>query len=100
MFRKVTLVLGFLFALCMAPHSFALPPDVPDGSIVSVRIEGTKRIDSATVKAALKTDEGQKVVASRIRRDIRAIFQTGFFDDVVVQYEPVDGGVALVFVVK
>ncbi|TNE84410.1 MAG: outer membrane protein assembly factor BamA [Deltaproteobacteria bacterium] len=98
----MTRLLPFLLALFVAlvPMLAEAAPPVPArGRIVSVEVEGTRRIEEATVLAAIRMRAGEELSASKVRRDLRGVYATGFFDDVKVDMRPTAEGVAVVFVV-
>ncbi|MCP4805671.1 MAG: outer membrane protein assembly factor BamA [Proteobacteria bacterium] len=71
------------------------------GTIVSLRVEGNKRIEDAAVLAAVQLNEGEELAAWKIRRDIKGVYRTGFFEDVQVDVVDADvhGGVVVTFLV-
>ncbi|MBW2257113.1 MAG: outer membrane protein assembly factor BamA [Deltaproteobacteria bacterium] len=64
-----------------------------------VSVEGTRRIEQATVLAAIGLRSGQVVTPERVRRDLKSVYATGFFDDIRVEMVDEGGGVALIFTV-
>ncbi|MBF0153128.1 MAG: outer membrane protein assembly factor BamA [Magnetococcales bacterium] len=54
------------------------------GGVESIRIQGNQRIEADTVKSYLKIDRGQPFDAEKIRASIKALYDTGFFKDVVL----------------
>lgn len=63
--------------------------------LTDVAVEGVKRIDEAAVLAPMTLRRGSKLTPEAVRRDIRAIYKTGFFDDVEVILEQEGDRVAL-----
>jgi outer membrane protein insertion porin family len=72
------------------------------GTVVSIQIEGNRRIEEAVVRAAIDAKPGQKLYPSQVRLDIKAIFSTGFFQDVQVDVSAADaeGGVVVTYLVS
>ncbi|MBI3610849.1 MAG: outer membrane protein assembly factor BamA [Nitrospirae bacterium] len=66
-------------------------------AIVSIEIRGNSRIESSTIRARIKTKEGGPFSADLIRDDIQSLYQLGFFLDVRVDSEPVEGGLRLIY---
>jgi outer membrane protein insertion porin family len=92
------LLLALLLLLLSLPAQ-AMPPAPAEGTVTRVTIEGNRRIEDATVLASIFLRSGQTLSAEAVRRDIRNIYRTGFFDDIRVE-TIVDGdGVQVVFVV-
>lgn len=73
-----------------------------DGTVKDLRVEGNKRIEDAAVLAAVQLQEGESLAGWKIRRDIKSVYRTGFFEDVQVDVADadVDGGVIVTFLVE
>ncbi|HUK55499.1 MAG TPA: outer membrane protein assembly factor BamA [Nitrospiria bacterium] len=69
-------------------------------TVVAIEIRGNKRIETSTIRSRIKTTEGSPLSADRIREDINALYQLGFFGDVRVDSEPADGGVKVIYQVS
>ena len=70
-------------------------------TVTAVRVEGNRRIEEAAVMAAVQLRTGEAVAPWKIRRDIKAVYRTGFFQDVQVDVSAADaqGGVVVTFIV-
>ena len=68
--------------------------------IKAIKIQGNKRIEAPAIRGRISLKEGEPFSAEKIREQIRAIYQMGYFEDVRVETEPVAGGVAVMFVVS
>lgn len=63
------------------------------GKIINaVEIRGLKRIEKDAVLAKIGAKPGQALTSEQIRTDIQGLFNMGFFDDIEVLGEPVEGG--------
>lgn len=88
------------FSFCFDQESFAEVDGSKGGTIVvTIEIRGNHRIETATIRSRLKTKEGSPLSADVIRDDIKSLYQLGFFSDVRVDSEPVEGGVKLIYLV-
>lgn len=100
-------MLRLLVALAFAPvlaatwtsPAWAQPPAVVEGTVRRVVIEGNRRIEEATVLAAIGLRPGDELTPSRVRRDLKAVMATGFFDDVRVEAVVEGDGVRVTFLV-
>lgn len=54
------------------------------GHVVDVRITGLRRVEEAALMAAVGLRSGEMLASWKIRRDLVAIYETGFVDDVQV----------------
>lgn len=70
----------------------AAPLARPQGSVTRIEIEGNTRVEDATVLAALDLRRGDPITRSRVRQVVKAVYATGFFDDVKVELEPDNDG--------
>ena len=77
------------------------PSSLAEGRVVAVRVEGNRRVEEAAVLALVQLREGDTLAAWKIQRDIKAIFRSGFFDDIQVDISDADamGGKIVTFVV-
>lgn len=69
-------------------------------TIKSVEIKGNKAISTPTIVAKLKTRAGQLYYPQTARDDIKRLFETGFFADISLDVEDVEGGVKVIFKVE
>lgn len=67
--------------------------------IGAIIVQGNKRIEVPAIQARLTLKTGEIFTAERIREQIRALYQMGYFEDVRVETEPKAGGLAVIFVV-
>ena len=74
-------------------------PAPAEGQVARVAVQGTHRIEEATVLAAIGLRRGQSLSADKVRRDIKSIYATGFFSDVRVDVSSEGGGVAVTYTV-
>jgi outer membrane protein insertion porin family len=86
-----------LFLAFWSSLAVAAPPVSADGLVTRVSVEGQRRIEEAAVLAAIGMRQGEQLSAEKVRRDLRSVYATGFFRDVVVDLEPEGEGVAVVF---
>ncbi|WP_227814395.1 outer membrane protein assembly factor BamA [Nitrogeniibacter aestuarii] len=88
---KRSLISGFLAALFAASPVFAFEPFV----VKDIRVEGIQRTEAGTVFNYLPVKVGDRFTEAQAQEAIRALFGTGFFDDVRIESE---GDVLVVFV--
>lgn len=89
-----------LFFLAWSQVALAQAPVPATGEVVGVRVEGTRRIEADTVLANVGLRRGDSLSPYKVRRDLKAVYATGFFDDVRIELFPDDdGGVQVVFMV-
>jgi len=78
------------------PHAWAEQGVSP--IIRKIEIVGNRRIDSGTILNKIASKVGEPLSMATLQQDIRAIYDTGgYFENVQVESEPVDGGVRLIY---
>ncbi len=76
-------------------------PVEASGRVGNVRVEGTRRIEEAAVLSNIGLRRGDTLTPEKVRRDLKSVWDTGFFQDVVVRTSDGEGNtVDLLFVVK
>jgi outer membrane protein insertion porin family len=78
----------------MAPAAHAAPLAAPpEGARVSrIEVRGSERVEEATVLAVLDLSRGARITRSGMRAVVKAVYATGFFDDVRVLLEEAGDG--------
>lgn len=70
-----------------------------EGPVKGTEVRGNKKIDTFAILAKIKTKENQSLNQQQLREDLKAIYQMGFFEDVQVSTEAVEGGIKVIFTV-
>ncbi len=96
----VMAVVAFVFLLTMFFAGAAHGQAAPELVIRDITVIGNSTIEVDTILYALKSRIGQPAEANQIRRDIKALYRSGFFDEVNVEYEAVEDGIKLIYIVK
>ena len=94
---RVALILGFLF------WSLALPafPAPQAGQVIeNIEIKGNRRIPRETIMAHVYTRPGDIYDSISLERDMRSIWNTGYFEDVRVEREESPKGWHVYFYVR
>lgn len=65
--------------------------------VVAVQVRGQKRIEEAEIRTRIQTVAGEPLDSTRIARDVRSIFQQGFYRDVQVYVEESPAGPTVIF---
>jgi outer membrane protein insertion porin family len=63
----------------------------------SVRVEGNRRIEDAAILLVVNTRAGDLVDQARLDKDLRAVYQMGYFDDVKIRLEDGPKGDIVIF---
>ncbi|MBX3727000.1 MAG: outer membrane protein assembly factor BamA [Xanthomonadales bacterium] len=77
--------------LALAAQAHAVDPFV----VQDIRIEGLSRISEGTVFNYLPVERGDRVDPARVAESVRALYRTGFFEDVAINRQ---GGILVVTV--
>lgn len=68
--------------------------------IQTIRVEGNAKVESEAILNLLSTQKGTSVVQSKVRDDIRSLYQLGYFSEIKVFKEPSGPGIDLVIQVR
>jgi len=95
----------WLFGLALGLLFFALPALAQEGlagqKITEVRINGLERISDQTARAQLEVQPGADYNARAVARDIRRLYDQGFFATIRADASPAaGGGVVLTYIVE
>ena len=89
-------VIAAVLALCLAVAAAgARAQDFAPFTVKDIRVEGLQRTEPGTVFSYLPVKVGETMTAERARAALRALYATGFFQDVRLE---VEGDVLVVFV--
>ncbi len=69
------------------------------GRVLAVEVVGLKRVEEAAVLAVISTRAGVDATPRAIQRDVKAIYRTGFVDDVRVDVETRADGVVVRYLI-
>ena len=63
--------------------------------ITEIKIEGNRRVQDKTIASAISVKVGDEVSAEQITKDLRAIWDKGFFKDIQILQDVTDQGIIL-----
>lgn len=81
---RVALLVGFVFFAVAAWTSMAVA-QTEAGRVSEVVVQGTQRIDPATVRSYMLIQAGDTFDGDRLDRSLKALFATGLFADVTIR---------------
>ncbi|MGH7787278.1 MAG: outer membrane protein assembly factor BamA [Candidatus Binatia bacterium] len=82
-------VVGLALAPLRAAGQVALPP--ADVRVDRVLIAGNQRVEDEAIRVRLTAQPGARYSEKAVDADVRALYKMGFFDDVTVTFDEVDG---------
>ena len=68
--------------------------------IASVQVKGTRKIEASAVLNVIKSTKGKMFSEAELTSDIKAIFKTGYFNDVKADVEDTPEGKSITFLVE
>jgi outer membrane protein insertion porin family len=68
--------------------------------IASLAVSGNKRVESDAILAVVESREGMRFDPEALNRDLRSVYEMGFFEDVQIEAENVPGGKKVTFKVS
>jgi len=88
----------------VTPNTLALPPteaELAKGQpVVRIDVIGNRRVSRDDFLAYLRERVGQPFAPENLTRDVRELWESGFFDDIQVDLDRTDSGVTLRFIVR
>ena len=81
----------------LARRAAAQTPPLP---VKSIEVRGNRRVEESTIRFYIATRAGDRFSVSKLRRDIKKIYDLGFFRDVKVDVSPFEGGLRVIFMVE
>ncbi len=103
MFAERTCLHVMWFILLFVPNGnpgVSEEPPAPAKIIKEIRIIGTRRVPSDTVKFHMLSQKNTLLDPNLLDRDFKAVWATGFFDDLKIELEEDDDGIIVLFQVK
>jgi outer membrane protein insertion porin family len=94
---------GFFFFLLPVPSFFpplAQSPDSTETYIENIEVRGCRRVPPETVKHYMLSQKNAKLDEATLKRDFKAIWGTGFFEDVKIEIEKGKSGSIVIVWVK
>jgi len=97
--RALRTVFFFLsaFLLIQTCPTVAWGQQVP--VVKEINIRGNRKVEADAIRQRIQTRVGDPFSPEKIRGDVEALFKMGFFDDVIVEAEDLEGGLRLIYVV-
>ncbi len=96
-------LLAFIFLLWVPSTSYS-QPTTPEIEIRAIEIQGNRRVDRSTILFYIKLAERSSYtnveLVELIRKDVKTIYELGFFRDVRVDVEPFEGGLKVIYVIN
>ena len=111
--RRYRVGIAAVLALCLVPAGSALAqPGVPavagdagdealfGRAITRIQFRGNRKVEDDAIRVNLRSKVGESLKPETVRADLRAMWDMGFFEDIVVEAEPEGAdGVVLIFAV-
>ncbi|MGE3153768.1 MAG: outer membrane protein assembly factor BamA [Nitrospiraceae bacterium] len=89
-----------LIGLMMAGVAVVATAQEAAQKVASVAIRGNSRIESAAIQGRLTLKAGDLYTPDAVRKQMRLLYETGFFEDVQSEVDAVPDGMAVFFIVK
>src|SRR3970040_1005095 len=95
--RRTGVFLSSAFRLMQTCHTVAWGQQVP--TVKQINIRGNQKVESDAIRQRIQTRVGDPFSPEKIRGDVERLFKMGFFDDVMVEAEELEGGLRLIYAV-
>ena len=99
--RYGNLLLAAIFTLSIVLFVAApvLASDLTGKTVTEVTVTGNSVVDTATIMNAVKVKPGDVLAADKVKQDMQAIYDLGYFFDVVANFTEVPEGVKVIYTV-
>ena len=101
---KRFLIYGLYFVLAsfvvFSVSSYSIAQDIQHESaseITDISIEGNNAVSANTILSRISTKVGSRFMQRTVNDDIKRLYATGFFTDVIAEAEDYKGGIRLIF---
>lgn len=95
--RKLAIGLAITFALCA---QVAVTQPVAPPKVAEVRIEGLERVSEQVARARIEVQPGAEINQRAIARDIRRLYELGFFTNIIADVTTGPEGAILTYQVE
>ena len=96
--RTICILVPVFFLLALKYPAIAGGQQAP--LIKEIDIRGNQKIESDAIRQRIQTRVGDPFSPEKIRGDVQRLFKMGFFDDVKVEADALEGGLRLIYIVK
>lgn len=95
------LLLAAIFSICtiLSTAAPALAADLSGKTVTAVNITGNATVAESDIMAVVRTTPGDALVPDAVKQDMQAIYELGYFFDVVANFTEVPEGVKVVYTV-
>jgi len=87
-------------AVCLLIAAAGQAQNYEGQNITAVHVTGLERISEQAVRARLEVQAGQTFNARAIARDIRRLYEQGYYNNIRAEAAPEAGGVAVTYVIE
>ena len=70
-----------------------------DEKIVKITILGNQKVAEDVIRSHIKSRESEPLSIPQLRRDLKSIYETGLFTDIIIDLRDMEGGKEVIFVV-
>ncbi len=98
---RLLFIFTFLFSfsvLAQSPNTSDREPARAKGKVIKdIQVIGSKKIEKAAVLERLESKVGQRINSNLVKKDVKTLFNTGYFYNIKVEEKAVKGGTVLVY---
>ncbi len=96
---KIFIVAALVLSMAAGLVLPAYAADIQGKTVAAVTVTGINNVDEATVKGVIKLQPGDTLTADKVKQDMQAIHDLGYFFDVVANFAEVPEGVKVIYTV-
>jgi len=81
------------------PAGIENPPSFK-GTVAEVVVSGNRRTETSLIDLNIETKQGDKYSPQAVKEDLKRIYKLDFFQQVLVDVKPIEGGLRVEFIVE
>jgi outer membrane protein insertion porin family len=93
-------LLALIMAASVLPGWYETAAQTGESKVKSIEVRGNKRIELPAIIGRLTLRVEDPYMPETVRGQVKILYDSGLFEDVQVETEPVPGGIAVVYVVR
>ena len=95
--KKRITIITFLLILVMFNTTLFAANNLSGNTITDIKVEGNQKISEQEILMQVETQVGDKIVNDKLRKELKAIYDLGYFLDVKINFKNYQDGVQLIF---
>ncbi|WP_425058605.1 Outer membrane protein assembly factor BamA [Sporomusa carbonis] len=96
---KIFVIAAIVLSMAVSLVMPAYAADIEGKTVTAITVTGVNQVAESTVMGVVKLQPGDTLTADKVKQDLQAIYDLGYFFDVVANFTEVPEGVKVVYTV-